>query len=96
MGRPPIGKGILVGVRLRPEDVKTLDWHIGHVFQRNAGEKAHGLKPMTRPEAIRFMLQSQLESMSLDMQKKTDRAAKRAEQSAKKEAAAKRRVQEHK
>jgi len=44
-GPAPTGKGILVGVRLQPDDLSRLDeWIV-----RQPG-------PMTRPEALRAML----------------------------------------
>lgn len=44
-GRPPSGKGLLIGVRLQPDMVAKVDAWI----------KAQA-KPISRPEAIRQML----------------------------------------
>jgi hypothetical protein len=44
-GPLPTGKGILVGVRLQPDDIASLD-----------GWTARQPEPMTRPEALRAML----------------------------------------
>lgn len=81
MGRPPIGKGILVGVRVRPEDIEVLDWHIANNFHLNGGGAVRGLKPMTRPQAIREMIK-----LSLDRARKErdEAAAKTARASARK------------
>jgi hypothetical protein len=41
-GRPPTGKGLLIGVRLRPQQVKALDdW------------RERQPRPMSRPAALR-------------------------------------------
>lgn len=49
-GPPPTGKGTLVGVRLQPDDLAALDSWI-----------ARQSEPMTRPEALRAMLEMVVE-----------------------------------
>ena len=83
MGRPPIGKGILIGLRLRPEDVKALDWWIEDHFHRMGGSEEKGHRRMNRPEAIRLMLQSRLEGAAIEMEKEAVKAAKLAKRQAK-------------
>jgi hypothetical protein len=52
-GRPATGTGTLIGVRLQPPQLKALDTWIA---QQNA--------PLTRPEAIRAMMETILHILS--------------------------------
>jgi hypothetical protein len=50
-GRPPAGKGVLIGVRLHAHALKRLDDWIGRLTE-----------PTTRPEAIRILMEHGLQS----------------------------------
>jgi hypothetical protein len=62
-GPSPTGKGTLVGVRLQPAHLKALD---GWIANQNA--------PMTRPEAIRAMMETILHILSKDRGEPTKKA----------------------
>jgi hypothetical protein len=65
-GRPATGQGTLVGVRLQPSHLKALDaW----IATQNA--------PLTRPEAIRAMMETILHILSKDADEKPPKKAKR-------------------
>ena len=64
-GPPPTGKGTLIGVRLQPSQLAALDGWIG---QQSA--------PMTRPEAIRAMMETILHILSKDTGEKPAKKAK--------------------
>jgi hypothetical protein len=65
-GRPvTTGKGTLVGVRLQPPQIAALD---GWIARQNA--------PMTRPEAIRAMMETILHILSKDAGEKPTKKAK--------------------
>ena len=65
-GRPvTTGKGTLIGVRLQPSHLKALDaW----IAQQDA--------PLTRPEAIRAMMETILHILSKDLGERPARMAK--------------------
>ena len=65
-GRPvTTGKGTLIGVRLQPSHLKALDaW----IAQQDA--------PLTRPEAIRAMMETILHILSKDLGERPARRAK--------------------
>jgi hypothetical protein len=63
-GPPATGKGTLVGVRLQPAHLKALDAWI-----------AEQTSPLTRPEAIRAMMETILHILSND---RGDTPAKKA------------------
>jgi hypothetical protein len=66
-GPIPTGKGTLIGVRLQPSHLKALDaW----IAQQSA--------PLTRPEAIRAMMETILHILSKDPGEKPVKKAKRA------------------
>jgi hypothetical protein len=58
-GRPATGQGTLIGVRLQPAHLKALDAWI-----------AKQSPPVTRPEAIRGMMETVLHILSNDRAKK--------------------------
>jgi hypothetical protein len=65
-GRPATGQGTLIGVRLQPSHLKALDaW----IAQQNA--------PLTRPEAIRAMMETILHILSKDSVEKPTKKAKK-------------------
>src|SRR6266436_5000337 len=62
-GPAPTGKGTLVGVRLQPAQLEALDaW----IAKQNA--------PLTRPEAIRAMMETILHILSKDTEKPAKKA----------------------
>jgi hypothetical protein len=64
-GRPATGQGTLIGVRLQPSHLKALDaW----IAKQNA--------PVTRPEAIRAMMETILHILSKDHGEKPAKKAK--------------------
>jgi hypothetical protein len=64
-GRPATGQGTLIGVRLQPSQLKALDaW----IDKQNAS--------LTRPEAIRAMMEKVLHILSKDTGEKPARKAK--------------------
>ena len=64
-GRPATGQGTLIGVRLQPSHLKALDAWI-----------AKQEPPMTRPEAIRGMIETVLHLLSKDKGEKPAKKAK--------------------
>jgi len=64
-GPPATGKGKLVGVRLQPSHLKALDAWI-----------AAQTTPMTRPEAIRAMMETILHILSKDRGEKPAKKAR--------------------
>ena len=64
-GPPPTGKGTLVGVRLQPSHLKALDSWI-----------AQQSSPLTRPEAIRAMMETILHILAKDPGEKPAKKAK--------------------
>ena len=64
-GPAPTGKGTLVGVRLQPSQLADLD---GWIAKQNA--------PLTRPEAIRAMMETILHILSKDIGEKPVKKAK--------------------
>jgi hypothetical protein len=64
-GRPATGQGTLVGVRLQPSQLDALDTWI-------AKQDA----PLTRPEAIRAMMETILHILSKDTGEKPAKKAK--------------------
>jgi len=65
-GRPATGQGTLIGVRLQPSQLKALDaW----IDKQDAS--------LTRPEAIRAMMETILHILSKDTDEKPTRKAKR-------------------
>jgi hypothetical protein len=65
-GRPATGQGTLVGVRLQPAHLKALDAWI-----------AKQRPPVTRPEAIRGMMEMTLHILSKDPGEKPPKKAKK-------------------
>jgi hypothetical protein len=65
-GPAPTGKGTLIGVRLQPAQLVALDAWIG---QQSS--------PLTRPEAIRAMMETILHILSKDPGEKPAKKAKR-------------------
>jgi hypothetical protein len=65
-GPAPTGKGTLVGVRLQPLQLKALDAWI-----------AQQTTPLTRPEAIRAMMETILHTLSENTEEKPAKKAKR-------------------
>jgi hypothetical protein len=65
-GRPATGKGEGVLVRLQPAQLKALDAWI-----------AKQSRPLTRPEAIRAMMETILHILSKDPREKSAKKAKR-------------------
>ena len=65
-GPAPTGKGTLVGVRLQPLQLKGLDAWI-----------AQQTTPLTRPEAIRAMMETILHTLSENTEEKPAKKAKR-------------------
>ncbi len=64
-GRPATGQGTLIGVRLQPSQLKALDaW----IDKQDAS--------LTRPEAIRAMMETILHILSKDIGEKPARKAK--------------------
>ena len=64
-GRPATGQGTLIGVRLQPSHLKAIDaW----IAKQNA--------PVTRPEAIRGMIETVLHILSKDQGEKPAKKAK--------------------
>ena len=64
-GPPPTGKGTLVGVRLQAGQIKAIDaW------------AAKQIPPVTRPEAIRGMIDAMLHILSKDAGDKPAKKAK--------------------
>jgi hypothetical protein len=62
-GRPATGQGTLIGVRLQPSHLKALDaW----IAKQNV--------PLTRPEAIRAMMETILHILSKDPGEKPKKA----------------------
>jgi len=66
LGRPATGKGEGVLVRLQPAQLKALDAWI-----------ATQSRPLTRPEAIRAMMDTILHILSKDLGEKSAKKAKR-------------------
>jgi hypothetical protein len=64
-GRPATGQGTLIGVRLQPSQLKALD---GWIAKQNAS--------LTRPEAIRAMMETILHILSKDTGEKPPKKAK--------------------
>jgi hypothetical protein len=64
-GRPATGQGTLIGVRLQPAHLKALDAWI-----------AKQTTSVTRPEAIRAMMETILHILSKDAGETTTRKAK--------------------
>jgi hypothetical protein len=65
-GPAPTGKGTLIGVRLQPSHLKALDaW----IAKQDA--------PLTRPEAIRAMMETILHILSKDVGERLPKKAKR-------------------
>jgi hypothetical protein len=64
-GPPPTGKGTLVGVRLQPAQLGALDAWIAKQNQQ-----------LTRPEAIRAMMETILHILSKDTGEKPAKKAK--------------------
>ena len=64
-GRPATGKGTLIGVRLQPSHLKGLDAWI-----------AQQTTPVTRPKAIRAMMEIILHILSKDTGEKPAKKAK--------------------
>jgi hypothetical protein len=64
-GPAPTGKGTLIGVRLQPAHLKALDAWI-----------ATQTTPLTRPEAIRAMMETILHILSKDPGEKAAKKAK--------------------
>ena len=64
-GRPATGQGTLIGVRLQPSQLKALD---GWIAKQNAS--------LTRPEAIRAMMETILHILSKDPGEKPPKKAK--------------------
>jgi hypothetical protein len=64
-GPPPTGKGTLIGVRLQPFQLAALD---GWIAKQPA--------PVTRPEAIRAMMETILHILSKDAGERPARKAK--------------------
>ena len=64
-GRPATGQGTLIGVRLQPSQLKALD---GWIAKKNAS--------LTRPEAIRAMMETILHILSKDPGEKPPKKAK--------------------
>jgi hypothetical protein len=63
-GRPATGQGTLIGVRLQPSHLEALDaW----IARQNA--------PVTRPEAIRAMMETILHILSKDTGEKPPKKA---------------------
>ena len=65
-GPAPTGKGMPIQVRLQPAQLAALD---GWIAQQNA--------PLTRPEAIRAMMETILHILSKDTGEKPAKKAKR-------------------
>jgi hypothetical protein len=65
-GPAPTGKGTLVGVRLQPPQLEALDAWIAKQNQR-----------LTRPEAIRAMMETMLHILSKDTGEKPAKKGKR-------------------
>jgi hypothetical protein len=64
-GRPATGQGTLIGVRLQPSQLKALDsW----IDKQDAS--------LTRPEAIRAMMETILHIMSKDLGEKPAKKAR--------------------
>jgi hypothetical protein len=64
-GRPATGQGTLIGVRLQPSQLKALDaW----IDKQDAS--------LTRPEAIRAMMETMLHILSKDTGEKPAKKAK--------------------
>ena len=55
-------------MRLRPEDLEVLDWHIESRYQDDVAHRV-GAKPMSRPEAIRKMLDPNFDTLRIKMAK---------------------------
>jgi hypothetical protein len=66
-GPAPTGKGTLIGVRLQPSQLHALDAWI-----------AKQTSPLTRPEAIRAMMETILHILSKDTDEKPVKRAKKA------------------
>jgi hypothetical protein len=64
-GRPATGQGTLIGVRLQPSHLKAIDAWI-----------AKQSVPVTRPEAIRGMIETVLHILSKDPGEKPSKKAK--------------------
>ena len=64
-GRPATGQGTLIGVRLRPSHLKAIDAWI-----------AKQSMPVTRPEAIRGMIDAMLHILSKDPGEKPAKKAR--------------------
>ncbi|MGY4505250.1 hypothetical protein ACVWYH_009207 [Bradyrhizobium sp. GM24.11] len=64
-GPAPTGKGTLIGVRLQPSHLKALDAWI-----------AQQTTPLTRPEAIRAMMETILHVVAKDAGEKPAKKAK--------------------
>jgi len=64
-GRPATGQGTLIGVRLQPSQLKALD---GWIAKQDAS--------LTRPEAIRAMMETILHILSKDRGEKPAKKAK--------------------
>jgi hypothetical protein len=64
-GRPATGQGTLIGVRLQPPQLKALDAWI-----------SQQTTPLTRPEAIRAMMETILHILSKDTGEKPAKKAK--------------------
>jgi hypothetical protein len=64
-GPAPTGKGTLIGVRLQPAHLKALDAWI-----------AQQTSPVTRPEAIRAMMETILHILSKDTGERPAKKAK--------------------
>jgi hypothetical protein len=64
-GRPATGQGTLIGVRLQPSQLKALD---GWIAKQDAS--------LTRPEAIRAMMETILHILSKDTGEKPAKKAK--------------------
>ena len=65
-GRPATGQGTLIGVRLQPSQLKALDaW----IDKQDAS--------LTRPEAIRAMMETMLHILSKDTGEKPAKKGKR-------------------
>jgi len=64
-GRPATGQGTLIGVRLQPFQLAALD---GWIAKQDA--------PVTRPEAIRAMMETILHILSKDPGEKPPKKAK--------------------
>jgi hypothetical protein len=65
-GRPATGRGTLIGVRLQPSHLKALDAWI-----------AKQATPVSRPEAIRAMMETILHTLSKDTGEKPAKKTKK-------------------